>query len=457
MSSFKRKGATKAPTLPSYPGTRPSPASSSTIITSTGIPSLDDILGGGLPLSCSMLILAPDLHSSYGSLVQKYFVAEGLASGHRVVVVDSDPGGFARDIMWYPKGSAISTSKGGSGISDIGAESDDERMDGQDQKIKIAWRYEQMKQFQTSVKASSLSSDDYCHTFDLSIRVPDPVIEAALRVGNLSYLEVARTAKKPSTTEVLCRLSEILTTQESTVTPIRICIPSLGSPFWGSLTRQDLSFFLYSLRSTLRKHPLACASVCLPPHISTETWGGAGWQQRLGWLSDATISLDAFSADPSLSAIFPSHHGITHIEALPTPHMLVPPSDRFSTLRGLSASSSASGGGGENNLAFKCTRKRLIFETLHLDVEGGVSERRTTPAVSSDIIKSTVGVGSGEGKEQNLNEGKVTHLAKVDVRLEHENDTTARVTVAENTVDVKPKKKKKSVAFQSDRPDLYDF
>ncbi|KAJ3564374.1 hypothetical protein NP233_g8331 [Leucocoprinus birnbaumii] len=158
MSSFKRKGAAKTPTLPSYLGTRPSPASASTTITSTGIPSLDDILGGGLPLSCSMLILAPDLHSSYGSLVQKYFVAEGLACGHRVIVVDSDPEEFVRDIMWYPKGYTATDSlkDGGSGGGN-GADSDDEEQTkGQDQKIKIAWRYEQMKQFQTSVKSSSL-------------------------------------------------------------------------------------------------------------------------------------------------------------------------------------------------------------------------------------------------------------------------------------------------------------
>lgn len=135
--------------------------------------------------------------------------------------------------------------------------------------------------------------------------------------------------------------------------------------------------------------------------------------------------------------------------------MLVPPSDRFSTLRGLSASSSASGGGGENNLAFRCTRKRLIFETLHLDLEGGVSERRTTPAVSSDVIPSTVGVGSGGGNE--LGMSKPTHLAKMDVCLEHDDCAPLPTAVTENNTDVKPKKKKKSVAFQSDRPDLYDF
>ncbi len=150
MSSFKRKTAVKTPTLSLYAGTRPSPASPPTILTSTGIPSLDDILGGGIPLSCSMLVLAPDLHSSYGSLVQKYFVAEGLASGHRVVIVDSDPDDFVRDIMWYPKNSTTHVP------SNDGVQSDDDGQMGGQESIKIAWRYKQMKQFQTSIKASSL-------------------------------------------------------------------------------------------------------------------------------------------------------------------------------------------------------------------------------------------------------------------------------------------------------------
>ena len=42
-------------------------------------------------------------------------------------------------------------------------------------------------------------------------------------------------------------------------------------------------------------------------------------------------------------------------------------------------------GAGENNLAFKLKRKRLVVETLHLGVEGGVGERRTEPAPSSGI------------------------------------------------------------------------
>jgi elongator complex protein 4 len=109
--------------------------------------------------------------------------------------------------------------------------------------------------------------------------------------------------------------------------------------------------------------------------------------------------------------------------------MLVAPSDRCSSLRGLSATTSASGGGGENNLAFKCTRKRLVIETLHLDLEGGVSERRTTPVAP---VAATRGTKSSAGVE---------HIA----------------VGADEGAGEQPKKKKKAVAFRSDRPDLYDF
>ena len=156
MSSFKRKTTSKQPSLTS--GTRLSPSSLATTITSTGIPSLDDILGGGLPLSCSLLVLAPDSHSAYGELVHKYFVAQGLACGQRVCVIDDDAIGFVNESMWMPGDSNQVPIK-----SNAVEDEEDEKTNQQDEKIKIAWRYEQMKQFQTTVP----SSTSYVRSFRL--------------------------------------------------------------------------------------------------------------------------------------------------------------------------------------------------------------------------------------------------------------------------------------------------
>ncbi len=148
MSSFKRRATSKQKTQPC--GTRIQPGSTSTYITSTGIPSLDDILGGGLPLTCSQLILAPDVHSAYGELVQKYFIAQGLTFGHEVLVVGDDCRAFVEECMWAPGAASMSAQTPSAAAQD----EDDENAEKHDAAIKIAWRYEQMKQFQTTVSST---------------------------------------------------------------------------------------------------------------------------------------------------------------------------------------------------------------------------------------------------------------------------------------------------------------
>ncbi|KAI8980665.1 PAXNEB-domain-containing protein [Trametes punicea] len=471
MSAFKRRTTAKQPPLPA--GTRTCPGSTATVITSTGIPSLDDILGGGLPLSCSFLVLAPDPHSAYGELVLKYFAAQGLACGQRVCVVDSRSQSFLAECMWMPGSNSNSSGVSASAQpaspavpSQVTAAEDeeDQRASEHDTKIKIAWRYEQMKQFQTTVPSPSQSADDYCRTFDLTCRIPEAVIQSARadeRFLDVDPEEGTSVDGRPSSCRrVIQRLSEILSQVASDKSlATRICIPALGSSEWGDLIPQDICYFLHSLRALLRRYPSACASICMPPHLCQEAFGGPGWVQKLGWLTDASITLAAFGSNPSLTAMFSSHHGFVHIHALPAPHTLLPPSDKFSTLRGLTSS-------GENNLAFKCMRKRLIFETLHLDVEGGVGERRTTPSTSAIAMESAVGHGHGHAHEpRTVPTGGSQSVAAVQVQLEQVQiaptppEQTADQTLTPGKPESGPKKAKvkKKVAFTSERPDLYDF
>ncbi|KIK98794.1 hypothetical protein PAXRUDRAFT_133428 [Paxillus rubicundulus Ve08.2h10] len=456
MSSFKRKVPSKQVALP--PGTRASSSSPSTILTSSGIPSLDDILGGGLPLSCSLVVLAPDNHSAYGELVQKYFVAQGIACGQTVCILHDDAVTFAAECMWMPNSSSNTRTP------TPPADEEDEAARNEEN-IKIAWRYEQMKKFQTTVVPNNLSTDDFCNTFDLTSRIPLSVIDDARNDKRLLLLNLNEGCDVASSMMgVIRRIQHVLAATSSTEV-VRLCIPSLGSLEWVGQSPKDILHFLHSLRRLLRQYPHACACVSLPPHLCTDSWGGMGWVQKVGWVTDAAISLEGFGADPSLVALFPSHHGLLQIHKLPTPHTILSASDKYSTLRGLSSSAGASVGSGENNLAFKCMRKRLIFETMHLDLEGGVTERRTAP--SANAISLDAGIAHAHGVLRVVDEGPSRSLATVEVELE-QTTTEIRGSLSESpgmsqsaaknaTTPSKLKKPKKKVAFHSDKPDLYDF
>ncbi|KAF8140080.1 PAXNEB-domain-containing protein [Boletus edulis] len=439
MSSFKRRTPSRQVALP--PGTRACPISASTVLTSSGIASLDDILGGGMPLSCSLAVLAPDSHSAYGELVQKYFVAQGIASGHKVCIVHEDAMSFVKECMWMPASNPNDPM--------LTLDEDDGAQNGE--KIKIAWRYEQMKKFETTVTNLLRPADRFCEPFDLTRRIPMSVIDDAYDAKKLIPLNLAINNDLTSSMDGLVkRIKHVLATTPSTEV-VRLCITSLGSPEWGEYCPADLLRFLYALRRLLRQYSHACSCVTLAPHLCTGLWAGPGWVQKVGWVTDAAISMSGFGANPALTTLFPSHHGLVQIHKLPTPHSILSTSDKFSTLRGLSSSAAANIGTGENNLAFRCVRKRLVFETMHLDLEGGVTERRTTPS------STTIGFDTGQVPTHVTNEGNTSALARVAVELE---ETLAEVkshSLESGANPHKTKKGKKKVAFHSDKPDLYDF
>lgn len=96
---------------------------------------------------------------------------------------------------------------------------------------------------------------------------------------------------------------------------IRVSIPDLGSPEWGDVKPRvclhyailsgttvqhckDILRFLYHMRSLARRSVStshACFFVTLPSYLSQDSWGGPGWSQKLGWLSDGCIALCSFS------------------------------------------------------------------------------------------------------------------------------------------------------------------
>ena len=145
--------------------------------------------------------------------------------------------------------------------------------------------------------------------------------------------------------------------------------------------------FLCGIRAFLRSSYSLSLLMALPSYLCSDTWGGEGWTEKLACAADGCLGLDSFRGtflsssvvsnvenfrgDPYMSLNFTSHHGFLKIYKLPSLQTLVPPSDRFSSLRGLysSTASASTGGFGENNIAFRLTKRKLIFETLHLDID----------------------------------------------------------------------------------------
>lgn len=126
-----------APTAPAPPGVRPSPIDGRPT-TSTGTPSLDGILAGhaGLALGHS-IIIGESGTTDYAGALLRFYAAEGVVQGHKVHVVGM--GEFwGRELPGISEGTV------------------DKRKEGKEraEKMKIAWRYEGLGQFETARGAS---------------------------------------------------------------------------------------------------------------------------------------------------------------------------------------------------------------------------------------------------------------------------------------------------------------
>ncbi len=127
-NSASSQSTTANKTLP--PGLRPSPPDGR-LTTSTGTHSLDSLLAGhaGLALGTSLLI---EEHGTtdFAGYLARYFAAEGVVQGHQVHVLGMHEG-WGRELP----GLGTGEKSGGSSSK------------ANDEKMKIAWRYERLGEF----------------------------------------------------------------------------------------------------------------------------------------------------------------------------------------------------------------------------------------------------------------------------------------------------------------------
>nr|XP_046189298.1 elongator complex protein 4 [Oncorhynchus gorbuscha] len=234
-TSFQKKSRSK---LVSIPGTRPS-IQNGQLIVSTGVTSLDYVIGGGLAVG-TLLLIEEDRYDSYSRMLLKYFLAEGVVCGHELYVASAldHPNDILQELP-APILDDIASPK----TEDQAKSCDPESQDA----MKIAWRYQNLPKVQTALASSSR----FGHYYDVS-KTMDPEICQAARCHGFYLPEHSTTVTSPTATtpgqspmpetysSLLNNLQEVIhregfdgsVPQTKSRNILRIGLHSLGSALW---------------------------------------------------------------------------------------------------------------------------------------------------------------------------------------------------------------------------------
>ncbi|XP_063635938.1 elongator complex protein 4 [Cydia splendana] len=314
---------------------------------SSGIPSLDHVIGGGLPTG-AIFVVEEDVLGNYSRVLNKYFLSEGVVCKHDLFIAsaDDDPQEFVKEL---PQACAAPREDEASvTASDVN-------------KMKIAWRYEGLKE----VESSFGDKTNFGHHFDLSRHLDAETIKNS----NITYWNIKDSGagikglKNDIYFKLLTNIKEVLSRDTYKVSSkensniLRINIQSLGSPPWMCLDceeegdahmfGQDLLKFVYCLRVLLRG-TTGVAFITSPAHL----FDNDSLTKRLLYSVDNAVRIESFAgSSKETNPVYKDYQGLFHLTKLSTVHSItpfVPPS---------------------LDLAFKLRRKKFNIEKLHLPPE----------------------------------------------------------------------------------------
>lgn len=352
--------ASKNGRFPFIQGTKPSIKNSQLLI-STGIPSLDHLIGGGLPIG-SLFIVEEDQFGAYGRIISTYLVAEGVVTEQPVLIASKDSRTFPI-VLKVP--TVITDTKSSSQMQHL------------DEQMKIAWRYQNMK----VVDQSPSGGQSFGHYYDLAKKVEIEKIEKA----NVTQWYDDSCPTKDSMFEN-SSYSKLLRCIQDTIqkgqysiseTPakrqvLRIAINSLGSRSWLSDTdeksNRDLLKFLYLFRVLLR-YSYAVGVVSVPVECLDNS---SGVVQQIEHLSDIAIKFESFEGTKAeRNPLFKDFHGLLHLRKLPALNTI------------------ASHNPEARDLVCRMCRKSFDIKVMHLPSEMGDTAER-----EQDEIEANEGCGS---------------------------------------------------------------
>ncbi|XP_075234890.1 elongator complex protein 4 [Lycorma delicatula] len=345
--SFQLKSSKKIPTIP---GTRTCTGKSQSLV-SSGIVSLDCILGGGIPVG-NILLVEEDEFSFFSQLFMKYFISEGVVCGHSSLLASLDVN-TNKIISELPAPICPDRPPDHQNVSGSGG------ISSQSSDLKIAWRYHDTPVVQ------SAPSTVFGHQFDLANQMSSDIITNA----EVLHWQPNHDKSIGYHNELLQMLDEKLIkgghklndpSKPPRRTILRIAIHSIGSPLWGSPFH--LPQFFYRLRSLIHTSLSVCLVTIPSRLIQAAVCALSGGEEivnvisRCQHLSDCAIRLESL-ADNDEPA-YAEYSGLLYLNKLSSTNVLSPHVP--DTI----------------DWAFKLRKRRFIIEKLHLPPELADSSQR---------------------------------------------------------------------------------
>lgn len=159
-------------------------------IVSSGHRELDELLGGGIPLS-TLSLYEIENTSNYGKIIAAYSIAESLSHGHEVLLLGPSKKSINDMISLLPRNMKVERDPSSSSSSTIDEDVEEKSMKSlsdssvldEDEKnkeendLKIAWQYKKYIQKKNVVKKDNNSDKlSFCCSFDLSEKLQSSLL-----------------------------------------------------------------------------------------------------------------------------------------------------------------------------------------------------------------------------------------------------------------------------------------
>ncbi|KAF2360558.1 Elongator complex protein 4 [Trinorchestia longiramus] len=336
------------------------------LLVSSGIPSLDDVLGGGVPVG-TVLLLEEDENNVYAEYFMKCFLAEGVTVGHEVFVasVDRDPVKLMKDLP-----------------APVEALEKEEQTV-HNENMKIAWRYENQRILGPSDNSRSLG-----HHFDLKCPIPDDLLKNCKTYywAGENCDSKCKTSAKTIYRDLFKEIHSVLTqrkiytqmaSDQSNI--MRIGVFSFASFSWSddlcdSLNTSSSAWpevtSSFALLRAMARQSYSVIFVSVPSHLFADT----ALLGRLSYHADYVIGLESFQGtDKEVNPLFKDYHGLLNIYKISSINSQVPPNVDT------------------QDWVFRLKRKRICVEKMHLPPDFTETASRS----QGDPVKGAAACGGG--------------------------------------------------------------